>query len=77
MLASVLGTGYTMSTPDKVPVLLDFTLERGERANMQICKTKSNNLTKTDCCGCHEEGQYDREGLRQAKCRWSVCDGRI
>lgn len=73
MLASILGTGYTMSTPDKVPVFLDFIPERGERANMQICKTKSNNLSITDCGCCHKEWQYNGEGLGHAKCRWSVC----
>lgn len=44
----------------------------GQYAKTQS-KTKQNHLTITDCGGCPEEGQYDREGQGQAECRWSVC----
>ena len=52
-----------MSKPDKEPILLDLTFQGGERANMQICKTKQNNLTITDGCEYSEEWRYGSEGL--------------
>lgn len=47
MLASLLGMYSTMSKPDKVPVRLEHTLQGGERTDMEIRKTKENNLTAT------------------------------
>lgn len=42
VLATGFRAGNMMTTPDKIPVLLNLTLKRRERANMQICKTKPN-----------------------------------
>ena len=64
-----------MSKPDKVPVRLEHTLQGGERTDMEIRKTKENNLTATGS-EFSEEWRYDREGPGQIRVVYT-CQGRI